>query len=487
MPRSLRLALACSVLVGCGVPATDGATNGSGPDGFDTECARWSYDGTPEAWPLPTGLPAGALARTTRAKGDCDADLPAFATFDLTGDGLPDLVAFTDCADATVGQTRWRVWPGEAAGFGAEIGWALPAGYAEDSFGTRERLAPACDDADDVPAFFLAALAGAAGMDLVVTRTCADATDAADAWRVYPNTGAGFGPEQARALPTGFSGASFVAPRDAPICDDVTSAPAWGLDDLDGGRRVDLVVTRTCVDTDIGYRRWDRYDNDGTAFAATPEAWAIPPILAAGSLDRATGDCASGRPGYFRLDRTVGGPPSLVVPEDCSWQDGVWAAFAPLGDGFAPDALALRAPWGLDRAITGPSADTAACDRSLPAWNLDDADGDGETDLTVTASCVDPAVGQTRWALYPGGADGWGDPVPVLLPTTYPAGAFAGDHGDGGGCGGTANRPAWARLDLDDDGIPELVVTSSCDDPAVGVTTWRVHRATCVEEVTSFD
>jgi hypothetical protein len=38
----------------------------------------------------------------------------------------------------------------------------------------------------------------------------------------------------------------------------------------------------------------------------------------------------------------------------------------------------------------------------------------------------------------------------------------------------------WATLDLDGDGLVELVVTRDCLDPAVGETRWNVHKAVCL-------
>ena len=93
----------------------------------------------------------------------------------------------------------------------------------------------------------------------------------------------------------------------------------------------------------------------------------------------------------------------------------------------------------------------------------------------------DNAIGELRWLLYARGSDGWSDARPVALPSGYTVGAFASGREDTATCGGNVNRPAWARRDLDGDGVTEIVVTGACDDDAVGTSTWRVYRMACAD------
>ncbi|MDP2305914.1 MAG: hypothetical protein Q8P18_07780 [Pseudomonadota bacterium] len=473
-------------LASLGCTGAEGSGRGQLPDrDAEAPCAGWTYDVAPARWVLPAGVSTGAFTRAERGAADCVEGLPATRLFDLTGDDRPDFVMLSDCDDPAVGASMWRVWPAVAGGFGDEIPWALPADSAPGAFGVL-RSAADCSGEGDLPAFRLDRLDGDELMDLVVTESCADETLADGAWRVYPSTGVGFGPGVLRPITPSYDSGSFVTPGNEESCGATENSPAWGAVDLDGDGPIDIVLTDTCDTETVGLTHWARLANDGAAFSAA-EPWGIPGELAADRLSRDLGACAIGMPDYFLLDVVGDDQPDLVVPHPCAAQGSDWTVYSNEGAGFASIGAVRRAPWSLNVLVNQRERTAPDCARSFPAWVLDDADGDQDADLTITASCTDLAVGNARWDLYaytasPGGGEGWSDAAPIALPTGYSTGSFAGGTGETPGCAGTANRPAWVRRDLDGDGKPELVVTEACADPTIGTDAWLVYEMTCAAE-----
>ena len=141
----------------------------------------------------------------------------------------------------------------------------------------------------------------------------------------------------------------------------------------------------------------------------------------------------------------------------------------------------MAVPWAVESQIGSARRAEDDCRSSRPAWEMDEVDGsEGPVDLTLTTSCTDTTIGDTQWTLYPATAAGWSAPMPILLPVGYSADPFAGGGGVAA-CGGTADRSAWERMDIDGDGASEIVVTAACNDTSVGVRSWPVYRVSCSE------
>jgi hypothetical protein len=115
--------------------------------------------------------------------------VPFYTVVDLTGDGKADLVVESDCADSTVGATKWLVFPNTGSGFAqTAMSFSLPPGYSSNTrtgaFGGPE--GPLCSGTD-VPFYTVVDLTGDGKADLVVESDCADSTVGATKWLVFPN------------------------------------------------------------------------------------------------------------------------------------------------------------------------------------------------------------------------------------------------------------------------------------------------------------
>jgi hypothetical protein len=169
-----------------------------------------------------------------------------YSTWDLTGDGHPDLVVTADDCDTTVGQTHWDVYGWSASGFSA----------APKTFGVP---APRCQVSfDEVGAaasisYFAMALSGDGHPDLVVTADDCDATVGQTHWDVYAWSPSGFATAPTSfAVPAPRCRASFDAPASV-------SAISYTTMDLTNGCQPSLVVYADDCDATVGQTHWDTY------------------------------------------------------------------------------------------------------------------------------------------------------------------------------------------------------------------------------------
>jgi hypothetical protein len=460
---------------------TTGADAGGKDAGGPPACVGFAAQAS--AWPLPGGAASSFPQTELEETLGCNASGQfSWSTFDIDGDGLPDLVVTQKCFDPALGVSRWSVYKNTGAGFAATpTAWSLPTGSAP-SFPFRELPATTCDastqfswstfdiDGDRLP-------------DLVVTQRCFDAALGVSQWNVYKNTGSGFA-----ATPTTWSLPAGSAPEfpfrelDDSLSCDASTQFSWSTFDIDGDGLPDLVVTQKCFDTALGVTRWNVYKNTGTGFAATPATWSLPTGSASsfGFKDHSqTGSCdASTEFSWSTFDIDGDGLPDLVVTQKCfDAALGVtrWNVYKNTGAGFAATPVTWSLPTGSassfpfkDHAVTG------GCSSSTQfAWSTFDIDGDARPDLVVTQKCFDAALGVTRWYVYPGGPSGFA-PTPTCfgLPPAYPAISFPSFTT--GSCSSSAQY-SWSTLDMNRDGKPDLLVTTRCFDPALGVSQWNLH------------
>jgi len=182
------------------------------------------------------------------------------ATFDLNGDGLPDLVNAGNYADFEAygfpGERYWRVFLNEGGGFGPEQQWPVPDGERFEQIASN--LHATFDlNGDDLP-------------DLVNAGNYADfeAYGSPDEryWRVFLNDGSGFGPEQQWPVPDGQRFEQIASNLHATF-------------DLDGDGLPDLVNAGNYADFEAygppGERYWRVFLNDGSGFGLEQQ-WPVP-------------------------------------------------------------------------------------------------------------------------------------------------------------------------------------------------------------------
>lgn len=292
-----------------------------------------TFDTTAAPFALPPGAAAGAFPSIEVDAATCTAAKPAYAFYDVTGDGKPDVVETTACDDASVGVTHWRVYPGASGGVGAATSFTLP--------GAGDFYAPLagtelCQGALAAPSYTVMDFDGDLRPDLVVTKSCSDLDAGASHWLVYPNQKTSFASTATTVDLPGIAGAplgAYGATSGTTAC--TTGSLTHALVDFDGDLKADLVVTSACSDALTGVGQWLVYPGNGTSFGA-PRSYALPAALGATSkLPAATlsGSIACGAPATaFGVSRLLGAPLDLVVTASCTDPGaGVsrWLAFAP--------------------------------------------------------------------------------------------------------------------------------------------------------------
>ncbi len=311
-----------------------------------------TFDTTPIEWALPPRYASG-FGNPLRDeeglsdRGDCFAgsESGAYATFDINGDGRPDLVDMYDCGQTDLGTARWQVYLGTGTGFSATAtDWTLPARWPGPNTPWVDVLdSPVCGfGADDRSRYRMYDMNGDGQPDLVETYACATGGVGFDTWTVYLGTTGGF-----ETTPT---------PWPLPERSQFSSISQWsgvgdwgcGVDrwsdyhvfDLDGDGPVDLVETYACGSRGMGTEHWRIFRGSPSGFATDYLEWALP--------ERWT------EPG-----------------EPSSWRQ-------------------------LDR-------DFASCgtvgDQS--AYALTDIDGNGRLDLVETYACGELDMGLGSWRVHP--------------------------------------------------------------------------------------
>jgi hypothetical protein len=357
--------------------------------------------GPPLSVSLPTGFGTFAFQKAPGTPPVCAApNAPAYLVLDMTGDGWSDLLIYAQC---TV--PGWRLYPGSASGFGAPITWGLPTDGAILTFWNGFAHQDYCGSNQLVTYRYAAAeLNGDGRIDLVATRACTDATVGTTKWLVYLNTGSGFAAPVPWTLPSGFSADAFSYLGNTGLnCAGGQDIPFFGVFDLDGDRRSDLVLFDTCDNT-AGVQSWRVYPSTGTGFGM-PYSKSWPAGYLNGAFARGYGaplSCASG-PGFpnyslFDFDGVAG--LDLVVTDTC--QDPTvgtsrWIVHRSARMGFASGLDVTLPPDG--GVMTSLSAPIQSCPSGWP-YMLVDLSGDGRPDIVHNDSCGDPTIARSRWLLF---------------------------------------------------------------------------------------
>lgn len=449
-------------------PTSSGGPAPSSGCGFPAEPTSFSLPAIP-------GLPFGSFTKIT-GTATCNNSRPfIYELRDMTGDQQPDLFVKSACDDTTIGSLAWRVYVNTGSGFAAEpTRFPLPV----------PRLA-------DCATTTLLDIDGDLKPDLVTTSLCTDASVGTTRWLVNRNNGAGFDAITSYALPEGMPQLAFAALSAAePECP--VGRPAFQAMDIDGDRKLDLVVTKVCNDTAVGTSQWRVYRGDGAAFTtATPFALpttppATPFMYASATATKAACDSSAFSRSYQLVDLDGDFAPEMLVTTLCNDVNvgtTKWLVHKNTGTGFAaPTTIDLPIFPGVRGAFTELTG-APACDASKPGFETLDVTGDFHRDLLLTRSCVDAASGVTRWLLYPHGNDKnvislAREAVPFALPAALGATPSAPIGLDAErACTGT-RRPAFTSQYLVSRKL-DLVVTQACQDTSVGATQWLVYEAGC--------
>jgi hypothetical protein len=347
---------------------------------------RWSASAV--EWRVPaSGGSSGFFAANTSGSGE-------WRTFDISGDGLPDLIQTSDPDTGYVwdqaGDPFWKVFVNDGEGGFARPAqsWPVPDsgttyGFNATAYSSSYYHWVTLDmDGDRLP-------------DLVQTADPATGRIWDDLgsphWKVFANTGEGFsGQATIWSVPdSGTTGGFYAALATGP--------GMWRVMDLDDDGNADLVQTS---DPATGYvwdasgePYWKVFAGSDDGFAGSPHKWSVPRSGLDDGFFTAFADAS------YRLwsvididgDRDL----DLVQTGDVShparvWDasgDPYWKVYRNTGDGFSPDLHRWPVPTsGTDYGfyqVDNVDAETT--------WALLDADADGHLDLVQTE---DPATGR---------------------------------------------------------------------------------------------
>jgi hypothetical protein len=266
---------------------------------------------------LPSGAATGAFDAMESDAADCSKGKPAFAFFDVTGDAFADLVVTTACDDASVGVSKWRVYPGSASGLGAATSFVLPGGAA---FGAPFSGTVSCSTTQlQAPGYTLTDFDGDGKVDLLVTQSCTDASIGTSSWLVYANGGAAFASSPTVIALPNFGGEATPA---FPIASGATSCAVgtlrWALADEDGDFKPDLIVTGTCSSAPLAAGVWLVYPNMGSSFGES-KSFALPTALGAPtSLESALSCSSVPQVPAFEATHFFGDELDLIVTQACA-------------------------------------------------------------------------------------------------------------------------------------------------------------------------
>jgi len=230
------------------------------------------FNKSPRIWPVPDSGTTDGFSATTANSSSWQ-----WETFDIDGDGQPDLVQTSDPVTGKVwddtGEPHWKVFHNNGESFDHDaISWSVPDSGTSEGFDTANTSVTyhwrVMDLDDDGRA------------DLVQTSDPATGNvwDAGGEpyWKVFAGEGEGFAgsPHKWSVPPNGLGEGFYDAFSD-------TSWRMWSLIDIDGDRDLDLVQTG---DTSHESRVWDAsgdpywkvFRNDGAGFSAELHRWPVP-------------------------------------------------------------------------------------------------------------------------------------------------------------------------------------------------------------------
>lgn len=365
-----------------------------------------------------------------------------------------------------------------------EIAFALPPGFSSDQLDDLAKDTGGICAVSET-SYATVDMDGDLAPDLVVTDRCDAAGVGTDHWLVFLNVGAGFAASPiAWSLPSGFATEQLDDVRKDTAGPCAVGELSYGLLDLDGDRRPELVVTDRCDQAGVGTQRWEVFANEGDGFASAPLTWTLPSGFGADALDDLVKDtggvCVEGELAYRTMDMNGDERPDLVVTDRCD-HAGVgtdrWEVHLNTGGGFgnAPIAWTLPAGFATDQLDQASKDGSGTCFVGELSYATIDLDGDLRPELVVTDRCDHEGVGTDRWEVFANEGGGFGAaPQSWALPTGYPNDLLDDATKDSGGsC--FQGELSYALLDANGDRRPDLLVTDRCDLDGVGTTHWLLY------------
>jgi hypothetical protein len=368
---------------------------------FRGDADRWSD--SPVEWKVP---PSGAASGFYAIAG---SDGGAWQTFDLTGDGLPDLVQTSDPATGYVwdqGESAyWKVFANDGEGGFARpaLIWAVPDSGTSYGFNTASYASSGWQ-------WLTMDIDGDGRADLVQTADPGTGTvwdpTGAPYWKVFRNAGDGFVREATVwSVPDSGTTGGFYTPV-------ATSTARWRVLDLDDDGKPDLVQTSDPSTGGIwdaaGEPYWKVFAGGDGGFADSPAKWTVPPSgLSDGFFDATS---ASSSRYWAVVDIDGDRDLDLVQTGDTShsyraWDatgDPYWKVYRNQGDGFSTELHR----WPIPQSGTDEGFFMVSGSSGYTSWSLFDADADGHPDLVQTedpsTGRVWDATGSPYWKIFRG-------------------------------------------------------------------------------------
>lgn len=255
-------------------------------------------------------------------------------------------------------------------------------------------------------------------------------------------------------LGTGFADpTAWLTPISADKLTGGQNGRSWELMDMDGDGRPELVLLTLAGDSRLGLTRWNVYWNVGTRFQQKPAVWSLP--FASPTFDDQNNDAHD----HVLFDIDGDALPDLVVTKDVDAGLTGWQVYRNTSVGFATPPVTWALPFEAPQVT---EVDGVGVDHAMV-----DLDGDHRPELVVLRDGADPAVGLDHWRVFHNTGNGFADgtdwPIPFAA-TTFEDRDLVGRD--------------FSTFDLDADGLPDLVVPLDATDPDAGQTRWNIMHNT---------
>jgi hypothetical protein len=333
-------------------------------------------------------------------------------------------------------------------------------------------------------------------------------------WKVYLNNGSGFSatatnwPVPVGGLYNTSGNWGFNAVYGNASTNSIVNNQSWATMDLNGDNKPDLIVT--AQNDASGYDKvfspannpyWKVYLNTGTGFSTTATNWPVP----AGGLYTNAGNWGfnniSGSASvnsiiqnqtWSTMDMNGDNKPDLIVAaeNDASGYEKVfspannpyWIVYLNTGTGFSATPTTWRVPtggyysgagnWGFNATFGNASSSSTLNNQS---WSTMDIDGDKKPDLIITAqndaSGYEKVFSPTNnpyWKVYLNNGTSFSTSATNWM---IPVGGYYSSAGNWGynntssdaSSSSTLNNQTWSTMDIDGDGMADLVVSAQND------------------------